>query len=280
MAAYGSYVYSNNSDVAAPSRQDYAKAWNSSVEWAVNNEAEILKQNNVFLWYFLDKSAKLTHDPRLRKLVEKYRWKHRGDDRIWKRLFQAEAYVPFDVMRNLGASKYHLLFMLGITCDETLESMPVIQEQLNPNFCRWAPIISSCTTHQLMGFHFMQSRQCDDGADLTTLSRDLQDQIVDQLIWDPRVGDVYIQRVLMLELTGAGDKVKPVWLRQILDAQHSDGAWESFYPIIPSKGKSARFGFSYKAVAVRSYKPSFHMTAQGIYLLSLKVSGKTSDAWD
>ncbi|MFK5948082.1 MAG: hypothetical protein QM500_04860 [Methylococcales bacterium] len=76
----------------------------------------------------------------------------------------------------------------------------------------------------------MQRYQCgyDDKVN-ATISK-LQKVVISELTWDFRVGDAYIQRVLMLADTGALGQVKPVWLQNILQAQNDNGSWDDLAP--------------------------------------------------
>lgn len=71
----------------------------------------------------------------------------------------------------------------------------------------------------------MQRNGCGDAAGLQQLPGFLQDRIEREVTWDSRVTDAYLQRVLMLLESGAADRVEPVWVARILDAQNADGGW-------------------------------------------------------
>lgn len=98
----------------------------------------------------------------------------------------------------------------------------------------------------------------------------LQEKIVRQLRWDSRVVDVYIQRVLMLAESGMTQKIKPVWLQRVLDAQLTDGRWGNFYPLLPVNG-THYLGLTNK-LEIKEPKSDFHTTAQSVFLLCLLVN--------
>ena len=122
-----------------------------------------------------------------------------------------------------------------------------------------------------MGIRLLQGSECGDPAQLDDAVQQLQQRIRKQLLLDPRVVDVYMQRVLMLEESGAGDLVKPVWIWNLVDAQRADGGWGSFDPLVPLGG-GRYFGYGSKFLAIKQLRSSFHMTAQGVLLFSLLTS--------
>lgn len=271
---YAYLVYDNNRDIKEPSIQEYEQSLQKAINWVEKNQNEIIKENNSILWWFLSQSAKLTKNKSLESVVNKYLDQNK-DLGLWELYFNPYAYVRYDVNNLFNLPKYNLHFIYGLTCDKELAQMDVIKEQMDANFCRWSPIFSACTTHQLMGFHFMKLYQCGDNTSYRDTVDNLNNQVVRQLLLDPRVSDVYIQRVMMLMLSGGEHLVKPIWLHQIINAQKSDGAWETFYPLLPPNGESMRFGIAYKSLAIREYIPNFHTTSQAIYLLSLMLEKKS-----
>lgn len=68
-----------------------------------------------------------------------------------------------------------------------------------------------------MGLRFMQRYQCGYDEKINETIVELQKIVVLELTWDFRVGDAYIQRVLMLVDSGAYDQVKPIWISRVLE---------------------------------------------------------------
>ncbi|MGD8843757.1 MAG: hypothetical protein PVJ83_09815, partial [Gammaproteobacteria bacterium] len=101
----------------------------------------------------------------------------------------------------------------------------------------------------------------------------LQKRLHTQLSLDPRVVDVYMQRVLMLVESGAAASVKPVWLQRLIDAQQPDGGWSSFMPLIPVGG--GRYIGTQRLLTISTPKSDFHMTAQGVLLFALLTTPQT-----
>ena len=125
----------------------------------------------------------------------------------------------------------------------------------------------ACVTHQLMGYRMAQRNQCAiDNLDGNISV--LQKTIEKQLRYDPRVVDVYVQRVLMLIDSSARERIKPRWLERVIDAQQKDGGWSDVQPLIPV-GSDKYFGFNANGVTIAEPVSNFHATAQGVLLTSL-----------
>jgi hypothetical protein len=119
----------------------------------------------------------------------------------------------------------------------------------------------------MMGYRIAQRNGCGI-ADLDAKIAVLQKTMGMQLRYDPRVVDVYIQRVLMLVDSGAMDRINPRWVERVIAAQQADGGWSDIQPLIPVGG-GKYLGFNSKAVTVGVPISNFHTTAQGVLLMSL-----------
>ena len=97
--------------------------------------------------------------------------------------------------------------------------------------------------------------------------------------WDFRgVVDSYLQKILMLAESGAAERIKPIWLKRVINAQRIDGGWDDFDEIFPlNSGRS--FGWAgwsaHGWMWIHRPKSNFHTTAQGLYLMSLLKSRST-----
>ena len=137
------------------------------------------------------------------------------------------------------------------------------------------PLRPACKTHQLIGMYLMKERACGDALATNNVIDHLQNDIESQLHWDVRLVDVYMQRVLMLTLTGKAGQLKPVWIQRILDAQLEDGGWTGFQPVIPLWSDYA-LGFTVKYPGVKKIETNFHATIQGVFLMALLKHGVVS----
>lgn len=280
---YGGLAWHNNRSALPPTPHDVVASWEKSVSWLMNNRAKVLQDKNPILWWMVGQSAELTGDPRLQALFDDFRheYKLNYNKSIWQTFFNPSYYwgENFPAASYNGLSDYHQYFLFSLTCSEEMAAQPVIVAQHDPDFCLKAhPLSPACLTHQLMGYRFLQRTQCDRVAGLDEKVSILQRSIEQQLVWDPRVVDVYIQRVLMLEDSGARERIKPRWLQRVLDAQLVDGGWSDLQPLVPLGG-GRYFGFNARLAGVDSVKGNFHATAQGLWLTSL-LQGKVTTASD
>lgn len=261
-------VYKNNIDAQQPSKQEIQQALDKSINWVLQNQNDLIKINNPVLWWFLDESANLTNNHELSTLVSKYRNTILDKNSVWTGYWVKKPPFTYITGSLDNIEKYQKFFVYSLTCDSDLGEEKIIQDQLDINFCDWRPYYSSCSTHQLMAIRLLQIKDCGNQKLYTSLSDELAEIIESQLTWDPRVGDVYIQRVLMLIESGHSDLVKSAWVKNILKEQLDDGGWASFYKALGLSGDKY-IGFSYKFIDIRTPENNFHTTAQAIYLLSL-----------
>ena len=263
-------IWQNNWSVEPPSTVAISGSLEESIQWLFDNRMTILQDGNPMLWWMVGESAKLTGDARLRGLFEDYESVlKRYPDNVWHHIFNPASTIPVRMWQISGLPDYNIYFLYGLTCDEELAKEEVVRRQSEVGFCdEHHPISPACVTHQLMGVRFMQRRKCGNPEEVQRLIEALQKKIVQQLTWDTRVVDVYIQRVLMLTESGARERVKPVWLKNILERQLKDGGWSDFDPIAPV-GSFRYLGFTGRGIGIRNLRSGFHATAQGVFLMSL-----------
>lgn len=169
---------------------------------------------------------------------------------------------------------YNWHFIYAITCDRDLEQIPEITAQNEAGFCDRYPLRPACVTHQLMGIRLLQDRECGTAEVLADIVEQLQQRIHRQLTWDPRVVDVYLQRVLMLAESGDARSIKPIWLQNVIEAQRPDGGWSGVDPLLPL-GAGRYLGFGGRGFTLRRPVSDFHATAQGVLLFSILAQAAT-----
>jgi len=270
---YGYLVWQNNRAVVAPDPGQLKAALDSSIDWLESNQDGILGTLNPMLWHMIQRAAELSDDRRLKQLFERYeqRYLREAYNNPWRPLFYPGTWtaVRFEDMASWPYYNWH--FMYAITCDKELQQAPAIAAQNEPGFCDQRRLSPACVTHQLMGIRLLQDRGCGNPVELQDTVQQLQQRIYRQLTWDPRVVDVYLQRVLMLAESGAGESIKPVWVQNIIDAQQPDGGWGGFDPRIPI-GSGQYLGFGGRGFNIGRAKSDFHATAQGVLLFSILTS--------
>lgn len=246
-------IWRNNRSVDVPSAQSISRSLEKSIDWLVQNRETILGQNSAMLWWFVKESAGITRDERLNAILAEYMRRHIDPypENAWRYLFDGQSKIQVAMWQLEHLPDYNLYFIYGASCNPELAKEEVIRRQNDPAFCATHhPFSPACVTHQLIGARLAQRRNCLDQRAAQELVPALQEKIVNQLVWDPRVMDVYIQRVLVLAESGAGQQIKPVWLQRILEAQLPDGSWSGFYPLIPV-GRGYHAGFSGNKLAIK-----------------------------
>lgn len=285
----------NNHDVEMPSNKELSDSLEASTVWLVENKESILDVNNYMLWYFLSRSAQVSKDQRIQSLVDLFYSKYvepeafnpNKSQYLWAGIFKPGTKIKTPPFEHINSMIYYVQhFFYAVNCDEELGQLDSIRAQNEPDFCGSAYLLNpTCTTHQLMGIRFLQRANCGDQAQLSSTVNAIQAKIVNELTFDPRVVDVYIQRAMMLVESGNPGAVNNIWIRRILDHQQSDGGWGNFQPLISLAGdKDLHLGFGHgssetgnpragdtflRVFGIGQVKSTFHATAQGILLLTL-----------
>jgi hypothetical protein len=265
--------YQNNRQQPYPTQSQVISQLESSLNWLVNNETELLNQANPMLWWMLYEAHALTGDPRLQQLLDKYQQRFpRIREGAWAPLFggQPRSYLAAYSVQGLPYYNQHIIYGLNCAAD-IAEEIPLVAQQNEADFCFQAGYIyrPACVTHQMMGIHFLQ-QNCGLLQNVEQVSRDLQQSIVTQLTWDFRVVDVYLQRVLMLLVTDGSELLRPVWLQRVLQHQLADGGWAGEVPIVSLGGRS--LVFNSRGIGLgpgrEQMRGNYHATAQGVLILS------------
>lgn len=268
-------VLQNNRDASYPQKVKMQQQLEKSVQWLLRNQTEILSQNNPMLWWMLYETHKISHDVRISDLLEKYSQSNRQIMKsAWAPLFDGQKHRYLDSYSVHGLPYYKQHFIYALNCAADIEDeLPVVTQQNNASFCHQNAYFyrPACITHQLMGINFLLTKNCNFLPNINEVSLSLQQDIVNQLTWDIRVVDVYLQRVLMLLITGAESSVKPIWIQNVLEHQLNDGGWGGFVSFTRwSDSKS--LGFSGRGISTGQEKSDFHATAQGVYILTYLLS--------
>jgi len=277
LMAYLYGVYQNNRDMPYPQKAQIQQQLEQSLEWLVKHESQILSQPNPMLWWMLFESHKLSGDARLAELLDKYHQRNPSIQRsVWGPLFDGQQYRRLSGYQVESFPYYNQHFIYALNCAADIEDeLMVVAQQNQASFCHQSGYFyrPACITHQLMGINFLFTKQCNFLPDIDAVSQSLQQDIVGQLTWDIRVVDVYLQRVLMLLITGAEASVKPVWIQQVLDHQLADGGWSDFVSLLGTEAGQS-IGFSSKIISLAQENSRFHATAQGVYILTYLLMEK------
>lgn len=264
-------VWQNNRNIDPVSASIIQQHFERSVSWLENSYSSVENTPNPILWWMINQAAVSSNNATLKDIYSKYKKDHldKNPPDLWTSMFDKFYHprVP-DISLLSQLQDYQIFLLYGISCDRELASETTIQRQLSPAFCSSHFIHPRCVTHQLMGLRFMQRYQCGFEKTVNATITALQQLVVSELKWDFRVGDSYIQRVLMLLETGAYNMVKPIWIKNILDAQNENGSWDDLYPVL-SLGNGSVLALTSTLPKIQKPKADFHTSVQAIWLLSL-----------
>lgn len=274
-------LYAHNRTTHPVQRAELETAYDNGVTWLVQHRAEIIDHQNPTLWWLLKRTAESRQDPRLGELVNEHLARHWGSksrSSIWRPMLRPGSAPAVSTYHVSQLPDYNQLFIYGLSCNRTLEADPVIRRQLEANFCwRHHPISPACTTHQLLGITFAITNRCGDVSRLESIAQSLQQDILVQLTLDPRLVDVFLQRLLMLSETGQTHSLKPMWIRRALHAQRPDGGWSDMQPLLPLGG-GRYLGLVAKGVSIAPPASNIHATAQGLRLTALLLNNYPSES--
>ena len=280
LTVYAYNFYQNNKDLKFPENLEIENALNDSIGWLQSNRKKIESDHNPALWWMIKEASKISNIDKLNTIYKNYEknYLHKNPPNVWTPYF-SEYYKPYvpDVTLLSNLRDYQIFFIYALSCDSDLGGEPVIQKQLKADFCSFHFIHPRCITHQLMSIRLMEKRNCNDQNLLGNISSKLADIIWQELTWDFRVGDAYIQRTLMLAESDNINLIKPAWIRRILDAQNIDGGWDDIHPVVTFPN-SYILGLSSTLPVLKKSKSNFHTTAQAIWLLSLLLNNDIPDS--
>jgi len=267
----GGNIWQNNREIEPTTQAEIQQHFDKSVNWLATNYSSVENIQNPILWWMIKQAASKTGNKDLDSIFKRYKKEHLDTSpaNLSTPMFD-KFYRPAvpGIEQLLHLRDYQIFFFYALSCDDDLATEPVIQEQMSPGFCSMHYLRPRCITHQLMGLRFMQRYQCGYDDKVNATIDELQEDVISELTWDFRVGDAYIQRVLMLVDSGAYDRLKPIWVRRILQAQNDDGSWDDLHPVLYLGGGNV-LAYTSTLPKIRQPKADFHATAQAIWLLSL-----------
>ena len=266
----GSQLWFNNIQEPTPDKIGLEERFSSATQWLIQHKDEIINEQNPILWWMVKQAASKTHDKNLNQIFFEYEKKYLlpHQNNAWIAIFNPEKSTAINSAELSHLPDYNQFVLYGASCSRSLEESEAVQSLLHTDFCASHVLSPACETHQLMGFSFMRRSRCGNPEKTNASILKLQERLITQLTYDFRVIDVYIQRVLMLEESGAHERIKPIWISKAVSAQNADGGWSGFAPLAPV-GHGYYFGYSRTGIGIGESRSDFHATAQGVYLLSL-----------
>lgn len=267
-------IYRNNCCTNEIDQQLLSDSHARSVQWLIDHKDLISNDHNPILWGMLGKTANLTKHPELLAIYQQYKTRYRRSYEVSPLGYMLNGYnkIDFPHADLTTYPYYNLLFMYGFSCDTFLSELASVKQQRQVDFCQNEKALApACKTHQLMGFMYLQETNCEDPQFIQNTINTLTDEIAKQLFYDPRLIDVYIQRLMLLYESGNQTKVNPRWMERIISAQNSDGGWDNFHPII-RLGENRAVGVGAKSIEFKTLKSDFHASIQGSYLTAMALS--------
>ena len=277
---YITYYSLNNINRGSLTVDDIEASYDDGINWLLDNQTTLINTHNPGLWEMMVKISAVTNHPELNALIRRYQNTHYARYRQHPLRFQVygSGNVDYRQVELHRYPYYNLLFMYGHSCDNYLKKLDAVQEQLDVRFCRkHYPISPACKTHQLMGFLLLEKNSCEDPVNNKEVITALTSGIKQQLRFDFRVVDVYLQRVMMLLETENDDQLNPQWIINIINAQNVDGGWDDFMPLIHLPGNKA-FGAGSKSFSFEEPQSNFHTTVQGVLLTAYLLHSERLDA--
>ena len=264
----------NNFGESDYTQEELNAAFNQSINWLQQNNPVIQNDHNSMLWWMLIQAAEKQNNATLNQIIKQYKTSNiaRYQNSPWAYLITGQSNPHISAYSLGNMPDYNLLFVYGFSCSRSLAYEDIIKIQHQTSFCwRQHPVSPACTTHQMMGFRFMQRTGCEDPQSVADSINTLSGYIKQQSTYDFRVVDVYLQRVLMQLDSGHQEKINPRWVKRILAHQNADGGWDDFQPLIPVGG-GRYFGFHAKGVGIREPNSNLHATAQGVWILVMLMN--------
>ena len=270
-ALLGLGITINNLPRAPASESELRNGLDKAINWLTANRTRIEGEDNAVLWWMLaSANADLGGDTRLTALLADYRSQPHNalTAQPWRMLFDGPSAAPYELAgRALGFPGYNLFILYGLSCDPNLERLQVVQDELATNYCPSAWVLPPhCATHQLMGLLWSLRNECADASPAVALA--IARSIRRQLVFDFRVDDAYVQRALLLAVSGDWTTtLRPVWISRILNAQLADGGWDGAALLVRTTG--SKYIVSERSfVSIRDPVSSFHTTVQAAWLLA------------
>ena len=272
---FSGLVIHNNFGDDNVTKEEIQASFNQAVAWIKINREQIQSSHNPIIWWMVGEAAKTSKNPELNDIFSEYKKNNTDKYRssVWAYFFfKSPSPLIINDSTLFTLPDYNLYFIYGFSCNSDLAKLEVIKEQNEISFC-WKnyPLSQACFTHQQMGFRFLERISCHKVEQLSEKIESLSENIKFQSIFDFRLVDVYIQRVLVQVESGKQHKVNMRWVKRIIANQGDDGGWGDFQTLFKIQGNKY-ISFSSKGFSVGTPRSNFHATTQGLWLMALLLN--------
>ena len=217
----------NNYSFHQQSRAQFDAQLDAALEratvWIAANP--VLSLRNPSVMYMIADMESLSHDPRLKKLLNLYRFGLSRPtnvlDFVWMRIPDRQAPVPVITARELQGTNFEYLWDSYAVAPQQVQISP--EERANmfsPTKYYWG-----ARQHQLLALVMYRDFNGSD-AELDSTINHLSEKIARDAHYDFRVSDSYIQRTTFVLAAGRPDLIRRRWVERILDNQTADGSWK------------------------------------------------------
>jgi len=220
-------VLNNNFSLRHQSRAAFdarlGGALDQATKWISNNPATF--ENNNAIMYMVADMESMSHDPRLKALLDDYRKNyltHPKDlfDLVWFRLVNPKADVPLVHVPDLQGRVIDVVwFGHALAPDRILLSDADRANMFSPTKYSWGK-----RQKQLLGVAMYRDFN-GSSPELDNTINYLAEKVAGDAHYDFRVSDSYIQRTAVILAARRPDLVRRRWLERILDHQNPDGSW-------------------------------------------------------
>ncbi|MEY4766058.1 MAG: hypothetical protein RI907_2731, partial [Pseudomonadota bacterium] len=118
----GTLWHLGNRQVAVPTLAEREAHLRRAIDWVVANESKLMSEPNSALWHMLDRSAEITRDPELTRIVERARqtfFEASSNQSPWVRMMKPGADYVRQLVDPSQLDDYQAAFLSAITCGET-----------------------------------------------------------------------------------------------------------------------------------------------------------------
>jgi hypothetical protein len=249
---YNNFSVHHQSRAAFDARSD--KALESAIRWIAANRAD--SESNPTMMYMIADMEKMSHDPRLKALLEDYRTNRfhlvTVFDFVMFRLLDPSNQVPVVRIPEMGKHFLDYVWFAHALAPDKI----ILTPSDNANLFSRTHYFWGMRQKQLLALTMYRQRN-DSSPELDRTINYLAEKVARDEHYDFRVTDSYLQRSAFILAAGRPDLVRQRWVERILENQNPDGSWNYCW-----------YGWCRGVFEFRGYDPS-HATVQAAWVLTM-----------